>query len=251
MKKKYGYQTIRNREHNYRGFFIFDRHRAHCFGFILIDDVNDQPDQFAYWGTSVPVEGGFHENVLYEKVADPLRRYYVIGNNVASLCGLHGPSEVYMEAGYSKWIVAGGGCNPSFGTSRVTPITCVDPENAKFNFLVSSSSDGGGWIVDWTRSYSPCNFARSVTVTSSISSVNGYVVTFTKRWRISRGMWTNKSYSHHSYGGRHPRPVLCTFHVCTNVAGEAIPPYVKLYCEKHYGETTIKIHSFAYYGMVN
>lgn len=239
-----GHQTLRDIQHYDRGFFIPDRHRAYCVDFVLIDG-NDDPFGYVYWGTSVPVVGEFRENVLYGYGSDD--RYYVLGNNVATLCDRNKGGYVYMTSEYSKWInLKGGDCNVTAGSREITPARCDDPESAVFVFV---TEDSAGRIVDWTRPYFPCTHVREIVVNGAMKAIDGFIVVFTRRWRYQQGMWMNVVYT-----GRYDNNGDdCSFRVCVNARGETLPEYIVkgLYCQRGGKTVTVGMCNFPYYGMVN
>lgn len=187
----------------------------------------------------------FHENVLYGLYGDD-DHYYVVGNNVASLCDRNG-GYVYMTSEYTKWIGTGGDCNVTVGTGEITPARCDDPETASFIFLSENSE---GLILNWTRPYSPCTYVREISVNGSIRAIDGFIVAFTRKWTYQQGLWMNESTGP---AGR-KRENDCAFRVCVNSAGETLPEYIVngLYCALRLdGKTVIGMYNFPYYGMVN
>ena len=190
----------------------------------------------------------FRENVLYGLYGDA-DHYYVVGNNVATLCDRKG-GYVYMTSEYSKWIRLGGDCNVTVETGEITPARCDDPETAAFVFV---SEDSAGRILDWTRPYFPCTYVREIVVGGAMKAIDGFIVTFTKKWTHQRGLWMNESTGISGAAGRRHEDD-CAFRVCVNAAGETLPEYIVsgLYCgQRPDGKTVIGMYNFPYYGMVN
>lgn len=194
----------------------------------------------------MPVDDEFHENVLYGLYGESDHRYYVVGNNVATLCDRKG-GYVYMTSEYTKWINLSGDCNVTTGSLEITPALCDDPESAVFVFV---TEDSAGRIIDWTRPYSPCTHVREIVVNGKMKAIDGFIVEFTKKWTYNQGLWTNVSNGISGAAGQED----CDFRVCVNGAGATLPDYIvrDLYCiRRRYGRTVIGMYNFPYYGMVN
>lgn len=150
-----------------------------------------------------------------------------------------------MTPEYTKWYEWGGNCDPPFGTGA-TLAKCA--YNA---FIIFVTENRDGLIVDWTRPYPACNYARNVTAETKAKAVEQFIVEFTGQWNYQQGVWVNQ-YAHPGIRRKYGK---CYFKFCINGVGQLLPEYVTkdIICRQGGGvisQTIIKLYSFVYFGMM-
>lgn len=209
----------------------------------MISDTSDA-SRFLRWDIPVKINV-IRKNVLYKKIGNNDNGYYVIGNNVATVCNGDG-GAVFMTGVYTKWISFGGQCNVTVGTNDTTPTRCDRPENASFVFMVE---DAEGWIRNWTGFYFPCNFIQDIRIETSMRAVDGFIHTFS-RWNFFQGLMMSRS-NERTFSGI--RNGACSFRVCFDEYGRSFPEYIVdgfMCVHDDDQKIQIRVYSFPYYSMI-